>query len=192
MSTLWNSLISAGAGLLGAVLGVIGSLLASRRASQTAFEQVRYAVRYERKAQVMATAYDKVGITRDKLAFLITVPDERDLDLFGRSSEAYLESSADAEAYLARNTVWNDPEVDQALRQVLGLCKGHWSRFYRVWTGGPSSVDIEESRKNLKQGITGELGITGERSYNSVNVQLERIGHMMQRQLELEKPQRGQ
>ena len=69
-NALWSSLISTGAGLLGAVIGVIGALLASRRASRTAFEQVQYSVRYERKAQVMATAYDKVGIARDKLALL--------------------------------------------------------------------------------------------------------------------------
>jgi hypothetical protein len=74
----------------------------------------------------------------------------------------------------------------QALREVLKLCKQRWSGFYQVWTRGPSSVDVEESRKALEEGIKGED------FYYSVNAQMERIGHMLQRQLELKKPQRGQ
>lgn len=115
MSVLWDSLISAGAGLLGAVIGVLGALTANRRASQTAFEQVRYAAQHERKAQVMTTAHDKIGTTIDKLVFLAA---ERSPEGVERRSTEFLDSMRDALSYMNRNAVWSDAEVDQKLRSM--------------------------------------------------------------------------
>jgi hypothetical protein len=202
MSTLWSSLISAGAGLfgavLGAVIGVIGALRASRQAShatllasreasqqasQTAVEQVRFAVRIERKAQVMSTAYDKVGITRDKLAFLPYTSHGNNLqdrqDHWNRGFGAYRESSADAKAYLDRNAVWNDPGVDRELRDVLQECNQLANEFAQVLRRG---TEIETGRKVLEERIESEV------FSNSVNAKLKHIGHMLQGKLEHEKP----
>ena len=192
MSALWDSLISAGAGLLGAVLGavigVIGALRASRQASQQAsqiaIEQVRFAVRYERKAQVMATAYDKVGIARDKLDLLTSLSDA-ERARFRPSIDAYWESSADTKAYLDRNAVWNDPQVDQALRDVLQQCNQSSVQFQDVVSKDPSTTEFENGKKDLAVSIKGDGDRLG------VSAELEAIGHNMHRILELEKPQRG-
>jgi hypothetical protein len=203
MSTLWSSLISAGAGLLGAVLGaaigVLGALRASREASQatlrasreaseqaseTAIEQVLFAVRYERKAQVMATAYDKVGIARDKLALLAHIPRPEE-DLWGRSFDAYWKSSEDARSYLERNAVWNDSQVDADLGRVLQRCNDSLAQFEQAWILGPGRQEFNEGKKDFAVSIKGggdRVGVSGE---------LEFIGHNMRRILELEKPQRG-
>lgn len=181
MSALWDSLIPAGAGLLGAVIGVIGSLLASRRASRTALEQVRYAVQYERKAQVMATAYDKVAYTRDKLDLLARLQTTTD-EVAERSVSEYLESEADAEAYLNRYAVWNDPEEDQQLRFVQQQCRLIWGQFQRVVRSGPSSTEFERAKNDLHESINGGAIAGG----------MKVAGSLMQRKLTLDKPQRGQ
>jgi hypothetical protein len=187
VSALWDSLIPAGAGLLGAVIGVIGSLLASRQASRAAIEQVRYAVRYERKAQVMATAYDKVANSRDKLALLSrtdTGDDVRRLpaDVAKSVASEHLETDADAEAYLNRNAVWNDPEVDRALRSVQQQCRLHWSRYHRQFTehGEASTDELKVLLKELSEGINSEAIAGG----------MVAAGRLMQRKLD--EPQRRQ
>jgi predicted LPLAT superfamily acyltransferase len=184
MSVLWDSLISAGAGILGAVIGVLGALLASRRASRTAFEQVRYAVEHQRKAEVMTTAYDLVGTTRDKLLLLAS---ERSPDAVARRSEEFLNSGADASGYLNRNAVWNDLEVHQALSSVQEKLTSLWVEFQQCrMDDSKTSEERERASDDLYEKMTtGKVGM-------EITWQLVAIGKLIQRKLALDDPPRGQ
>ena len=60
-----QSLISASAGLIGALIGFGGSLIVSLRAGKIARDQVRYARAHERRDEVLATLYGLVYEVED-------------------------------------------------------------------------------------------------------------------------------
>jgi len=123
MSTLWPALISAGAGLLGAVIGVIGSLKASQRAAETAFRQVRYAqveqLRYEAHAIIYAL------ITEFDIAFrqwLARAGHSRaQLTASGplSGSEAIREADKAISTALSKNSLWISEDMTQRTTHVL-------------------------------------------------------------------------
>jgi hypothetical protein len=149
MNQAWiNSLISAGAGLLGALLGALlgvwSTLRASRRASQTAFKQVRFAAQHQHSMQVMTTAYDMVGTGRDKLA---SAARSSSTARFQEKIDAFWDQLRDTHAYLNRNVVWLDVEVLKKLRSFQRTLESLSKDLEQIWKDESAAGD--ERQENI-------------------------------------------
>jgi hypothetical protein len=129
-----TALITASAGLLGALVGFAGSLIVSIRSARIGREQVRYARAYERRDEVLATLYghlfefSQTLLERASSALNLKLPDANDIEavldgirFFYTSDQWDVSSRAmeDFKAYFAKNEVWIPDDVNITMTRLF-------------------------------------------------------------------------
>jgi hypothetical protein len=132
--TVLTALITASAGLLGALVGFAGSLIVSIRSARLGREQVRYARAYERRDEVIATLYghlfefSQTLLERASSAINLKLPDANDLEevllgirLFHASDQWGVSSRVmeDFKNYFAKNGVWIPDDVNITMTRLF-------------------------------------------------------------------------
>lgn len=150
MATLWPALISAGAGLLGAVIGVVGSLIVSRRAARVAFRQVRYSqvqqLRYQAHAEIFGL------ITEFNAAFtnwLIMAENREKQTEMRKAAVTALEVGQNVTNSMLRNSMWISSEM---ARQSNLLIRAFNDKREQLITASVSnSITDDEYQKLWKE-----------------------------------------
>jgi len=120
---LVSSLITAGAGLLGAVLGAGVTLIATRRTGETAFAQVRYGIQQQRISEVLNTTYDRLGNLFSTALQLSHLPDRPGPDVDVRQEHEsgiteYFRAYTEMSMYLLRNQLWMPSSIFEKARHI--------------------------------------------------------------------------
>lgn len=123
---LLSSLISARSGLAGAVIGVIGALIATRHASKTAFAQVRYGIQQERISEVLNTTYDRLGGLFSQAMLLSVTRGRSRLD---EGTTQYFENSQKLYLYQLRNQLWMPLSISQKAKRIHGTLENEISKI---------------------------------------------------------------
>lgn len=131
-----TTLIAASAGLLGAFVGFLGSLIVSIRSARIGREQVRYARAYERRDEVLATLYGYLFqfshtlLERASAAVKLSLPEADDKEEVLASIRSFSISNEWEEAnrikgdftnYFAKNEVWIPDDISATMTHLFHM-----------------------------------------------------------------------
>ena len=127
---LVSSLLTAGSGLLGAVIGVVGALFATRQAGKSAFAQVRYGIQQQRISEVLNTTYDRLSnLFAEALRLSHSPPDSlgpgerKEQQIWGITE--YFRASTEMSMYLLRNQLWMPSSIFEKARRITDELSEH-------------------------------------------------------------------
>jgi hypothetical protein len=143
-----QSLISAGAGLLGALIGFGGALLVSIRAERASRHQARYARAHEHRDEVLGNIY---GLIYDYDAAMHRWLDAGiEPEAMPELWEQALDLGQELHKYFIRSMVWVPDNIAKELHELIM----DYEQLHRLMDIGPHEAEYEEARAKAKDWVS--------------------------------------
>lgn len=149
-----QSLITAGAAIVGALIGFGGSLLVSIRSARIGREQIRYAQRQERRAEVVSEMIARLLKPTDLLRAALKVEGLQR----AKQLHPFLQSIQEANIYGRANVLWLSPSLSNTFSEAVEILREQGRKLSDTVTdtgdeSGKREAAEEELRSWLNDGI---------------------------------------